>query len=140
MTRVQVEESTGLTTREWSRTLPPEMMAAAATRLAWLGLIYAASVLVSSLAIKLIRADRLGSSQQTRDSLVHRFEREAKDTARLGSTHTIDVYDFGVTEEGDFYYVMELLAESASRLMTGVTGKPRPNSSLRGSVGAEYFR
>jgi serine/threonine-protein kinase len=60
-------------------------------------------------AIKLIRADMLGSNQQTRDLLVHRFEREAKETARLGSTHTIDVYDFGVTEEGDFYYVMELL-------------------------------
>jgi serine/threonine-protein kinase len=60
-------------------------------------------------AIKLIRADVLGSSQQTRDALVQRFEREAKDTATLGSTHTIDVYDFGVTEEGDFYYVMELL-------------------------------
>ena len=27
----------------------------------------------------------------------------------LGSTHTIDVYDFGITEDGDFYYVMELL-------------------------------
>jgi serine/threonine-protein kinase len=60
-------------------------------------------------AIKLIRADILGSSQQTRDALVHRFEREARETATLGSTHTIDVYDFSVTEEGDFYYVMELL-------------------------------
>jgi eukaryotic-like serine/threonine-protein kinase len=60
-------------------------------------------------AIKLIRSDVLGSSQQTQEALVQRFEREAKDTATLGSTHTIDVYDFGVTEEGDFYYVMELL-------------------------------
>jgi eukaryotic-like serine/threonine-protein kinase len=60
-------------------------------------------------AIKLIRSDVLGASQQTREALVQRFEREAKDTATLGSTHTIDVYDFGVTEEGDFYYVMELL-------------------------------
>jgi eukaryotic-like serine/threonine-protein kinase len=60
-------------------------------------------------AIKLIRSDVLGSSLQTREALVQRFEREAKDTATLGSTHTIDVYDFGVTEEGDFYYVMELL-------------------------------
>ena len=60
-------------------------------------------------AIKLIRADVLGASQRTREALVQRFEREAKDTATLGSTHTIDVYDFGVTEEGDFYYVMELL-------------------------------
>jgi serine/threonine-protein kinase len=60
-------------------------------------------------AIKLIRTDVLGGSQRTRDALVRRFEREAQDTATLGSTHTIDVYDFGITEEGDFYYVMELL-------------------------------
>jgi len=60
-------------------------------------------------AIKLIRSDVLGSSLQTREALVQRFEREAKETATLGSTHTIDVYDFGITEEGDFYYVMELL-------------------------------
>jgi hypothetical protein len=60
-------------------------------------------------AIKLIRSDVLGSNLQTREALLHRFEREAQDTATLGSTHTIDVYDFGVTEEGDFYYVMELL-------------------------------
>ena len=60
-------------------------------------------------AIKLIRQDVLGSSQRSREAIVRRFEREARDTATLGSTHTIDVYDFGVTEEGDFYYVMELL-------------------------------
>ena len=60
-------------------------------------------------ALKLIRKDVLGSSQRSRDAMVQRFEREARDTARLGSTHTIDIYDFGVTETGDFYYVMELL-------------------------------
>jgi serine/threonine-protein kinase len=60
-------------------------------------------------AIKLIRRDVLGPSQRSREAIVRRFEREAKETATLGSTHTIDVYDFGVTEEGDFYYVMELL-------------------------------
>ena len=60
-------------------------------------------------AIKLIRSDVLGSSQRTRDAMMRRFEREAKDTAMLGSTHTIDIYDFGVTEDGEFYYVMELL-------------------------------
>src|SRR4030095_5291605 len=60
-------------------------------------------------AIKLIRADVLGSNPRSREAIIKRFEREAQDTATLGSTHTIDVYDFGVTEEGDFYYVMELL-------------------------------
>src|SRR5262249_48218967 len=60
-------------------------------------------------ALKLIRSDAFGSNERVHEALVRRFEREAQDTATLGSTHTIDVYDFGVTEEGDFYYVMELL-------------------------------
>jgi serine/threonine-protein kinase len=60
-------------------------------------------------AIKLIRADVLGSNARMRDAFVRRFEREARETARLGSTHTVDVFDFGVMENGDFYYVMELL-------------------------------
>ena len=60
-------------------------------------------------AIKLIRADVLGTSQRSREAIIRRFEREAQDTSTLGSTHTIDVYDFGITEDGDFYYVMELL-------------------------------
>ena len=61
-------------------------------------------------AIKLIRPDTLGGegveSQQT---LQQRFEREAQATALMRSQHTIDVYDFGVTADGTFYYVMELL-------------------------------
>jgi eukaryotic-like serine/threonine-protein kinase len=60
-------------------------------------------------ALKLIRRDLLGANQRAREAIIRRFEREAQDTAMLGSTHTVDVYDFGVTEEGDFYYVMELL-------------------------------
>ena len=60
-------------------------------------------------AIKLIRSSMLGQSHRAREALVRRFEREARETAALGSTHTIQVYDFGVTNEGDFYYVMELL-------------------------------
>ena len=59
-------------------------------------------------AIKLIRTELLGSSAGGNDT-VRRFEREAQETAKLGSVHTIDVYDYGITEDGDFYYVMELL-------------------------------
>jgi len=60
-------------------------------------------------AIKLIRRDKLGESLCEREAILRRFEREARDTAALRCTHTIGVYDFGLTEEGDFYYVMELL-------------------------------
>jgi serine/threonine-protein kinase len=60
-------------------------------------------------AIKLIRPDLLGSSERSREVLIRRFEREARETAQLGSPHTVNIYDFGVAEDGSFYYVMELL-------------------------------
>ena len=40
---------------------------------------------------------------------VERFRREAQAAAVLRSPHTIHLYDFGVTDDGVFYYVMELL-------------------------------
>jgi len=38
-----------------------------------------------------------------------RFRREAQTLAAMRSRHTIDLYDYGVDEDGTFYYVMELL-------------------------------
>ena len=63
-------------------------------------------LLARSAAIKLIRPDRFGAGAA---EMTARFEREARATARLSSPHTVEIYDFGVTEEGAFYYVMELL-------------------------------
>jgi serine/threonine-protein kinase len=59
-------------------------------------------------AIKLIRPDLLGSSREAQVTL-SRFRREAEVVATLRSPHTIELYDFGVTDEGSFYFVMELL-------------------------------
>jgi serine/threonine-protein kinase len=59
-------------------------------------------------AIKLVRLDAF-SSDAARRSAVARFEREAQMTASLSSLHTVRLYDFGVTDEGTFYYAMELL-------------------------------
>ena len=61
-------------------------------------------------AVKLVRADVLGASGEPSTQLtLHRFEREAQATAALSSPHSIRLFDFGATDDGSFYYVMELL-------------------------------
>jgi serine/threonine-protein kinase len=58
-------------------------------------------------AIKLIRpaAGGLGVSEEAQ----HRFEQEAQAIAQLRSPQTVELFDFGIAEDGAFYYVMELL-------------------------------
>jgi serine/threonine-protein kinase len=67
-------------------------------------------LLVRPAAIKLIKPDMLGAmTKEQADVLVQRFRREARAASMLRSPHTIQLYDFGVTTDGTFYYVMELL-------------------------------
>jgi eukaryotic-like serine/threonine-protein kinase len=68
-------------------------------------------LLARKAAIKLVRPELLGARTQADVALLlRRFEREARATAALSSPHTIQVFDFGATGDGTFYYVMELLA------------------------------
>ncbi len=61
-------------------------------------------------AIKLIRDDLLTDHPGgTTSAPVKRFKREAEVTSTLRSPHTVQLYDFGVAEDGTLYYVMELL-------------------------------
>ena len=60
-------------------------------------------------AIKLIRRDTLARDPAMAATAVDRFEREAQVIASLQSPHTVALYDFGVTDDGSLYYVMELL-------------------------------
>jgi eukaryotic-like serine/threonine-protein kinase len=60
-------------------------------------------------AIKLIRSSEPGNAAGVSDDIRRRFEREAQVIAQLRSPHTVTLFDFGLTEEGSFYYVMELL-------------------------------
>lgn len=61
-------------------------------------------------AIKLIRPDLAVSADPVLfDEVVRRFECEAQVIAGLRSPHTVTIFDFGVSTEGAFYYVMELL-------------------------------
>jgi serine/threonine-protein kinase len=62
-------------------------------------------MLARDAAIKLVR----GGTDHSGRELMARFEREAKVTAGLRSPHTVQLYDFGRSDDGAFYYVMELL-------------------------------
>jgi serine/threonine-protein kinase len=58
-------------------------------------------------AVKLIRPELLGDSN--REQAVERFRREARTIARLNSPNTVRLFDFGISEKGSPYFVMELL-------------------------------
>ncbi|MFT5431098.1 MAG: hypothetical protein ACI9OJ_001777 [Myxococcota bacterium] len=65
------------------------------------------SLLARPAAIKLI--SRQSDGTQASGIATKRFEREARATAALHSPHSVMLYDFGTTDDGTFYYVMELL-------------------------------
>jgi serine/threonine-protein kinase len=61
-------------------------------------------------AIKLIRPEIISARSGDSGAIaVERFKREAQAVATLRSPHTVELYDFGVSDDGTFYYVMELL-------------------------------
>jgi serine/threonine-protein kinase len=67
-------------------------------------------MLIRPAAVKLVTARALGSAPgRDPEMRLRRFEREARATAGLKSPHTVQLYDFGVTDDGTLYYVMELL-------------------------------
>ncbi|MBK7786444.1 MAG: serine/threonine protein kinase [Gemmatimonadetes bacterium] len=77
-----------------------------------MGEVYRAThrMLARPAAIKLIRPEMLGAPDSEAAQLaVHRFRREAEAAASLRSPHTVELYDFGVTEDRTMYFVMELL-------------------------------
>ncbi len=55
-------------------------------------------------AIKLIKP-----ANEADATAIARFEKEVKTTAKLTHWNTIEIYDYGRTDDGTFYYVMELL-------------------------------
>ena len=79
-------------------------------------------------AIKLIRPAILAShGPEEAKRLLKLFEREAQTTARLTSPHTIQLYDYGVTLDGTFYYVMELLNGFDLQTLVKRFGKQPPD-------------
>jgi len=65
---------------------------------------------VKHLALGKTFALKVLHSHYTRDAdVISRFMREARAASQTGHPHIIDVLDVGTTEEGDVYFVMELL-------------------------------
>jgi serine/threonine-protein kinase len=77
-----------------------------------MGEVYRAThrMLARPAAIKLIRPEVLAARRGEQAQIaVERFHREAEAAAQLRSPHTVDLYDFGTTEDGTLYFAMELL-------------------------------
>ena len=55
-------------------------------------------------AIKIISPDKSGDPQA-----LARFEREVQASAQLSHWNTVEIFDYGNTDDGTFYYVMEYL-------------------------------
>jgi serine/threonine protein kinase len=73
----------------------------------WLGM---HRLLARPAAIKRITAARLTGGDAARAAEAQaRFSTEARITASLRSRNTIELYDYGISPDGGFFYVMELL-------------------------------
>jgi serine/threonine-protein kinase len=97
-----------------------------------MGEVYLAThrMLARPAAIKLIRPEVLASTDDTlAQTASARFRREAEAAARLRSPHTVELYDFGVTEDGTLYLVMELLEGINLELLVRQQG-PQPPSRV----------
>src|SRR5438045_5462801 len=45
----------------------------------------------------------------TNREVVQRFYQEAKAVNKIGNDHIVEIHDFGVTPDGDHFYIMEYL-------------------------------
>src|ERR1700733_11460304 len=80
-----------------------------------MGAVYLAEhpVLVGKrVALKIIHHDLISN-----DEIVKRFVQEAQAVNRIGHDHIVEIHDFGVTDDGDQFYIMEYLE---GRTLAGV--------------------
>jgi serine/threonine-protein kinase len=78
-----------------------------------------------SCAVKLIRPDQAGDRVN-----LTRFEREVRAMATLTHWNTVEVYDYGHTEDGTFYYAMEYLPGLSLQELVERTGPLPPERAV----------
>ncbi|HEY8945332.1 MAG TPA: serine/threonine-protein kinase, partial [Polyangiaceae bacterium] len=76
-------------------------------------------------ALKLLHADQAGELQ------LQRFAREVQLTARLTHPNTITIFDYGRTDDGVFYYAMELLDGANLQRIVDSGGAQPPGRVVR---------
>jgi len=82
-------------------------------------------------AVKVVKASTPGAQSGGGDhKALQRFEREARATAMLSSPHTIELYDYGVSDDGTFYYVMELLDGMDLETLLARSGPMEPERAV----------
>jgi serine/threonine protein kinase len=75
-------------------------------------------------AIKILNSDQVSVPQAA-----ERFRREAQSAARLKHPNAVSVYDFGVSQDGLFYLVMELVVGESVRSLIKERGPFTPEAA-----------
>jgi len=78
-----------------------------------------------TVAVKILHADQLRDPQAP-----ERFRREAQAAARLKHPNAVTIYDFGVSDEGLIYLVMELVEGQSLRRLVKEQGPLVPSAAL----------
>ncbi|MBX3202278.1 MAG: serine/threonine protein kinase [Labilithrix sp.] len=81
------------------------------------------------IALKILRSDASGDP-----TAIARFEREVKATSELSHPNTIRVFDFGSTDDGIFYYAMELLEGMTLSELVRAEGRIAPARAVHFTV------
>ena len=81
-------------------------------------------------ALKVIHRELAGNRE-----VVSRFFQEARAVNKIGNEHIVEIHDFGVTPEGDHFYIMEYLD---GRTLASVLAREKPLEVMRSlHIGAQ---
>ena len=97
-----------------------------------MGAVYLAEhpLIGKKVALKVIHRELAGNKE-----VVQRFFQEAKAVTRIGHEHIVEIHDFGVTPEGDHFYIMEYLEGKTLASALGHEGRLEVMRALH--VGAQ---